>query len=309
MRDHIQAVLHHLRSRGVEYADVRRMAARSQELAVKNGRVQSVNQGEEAGYGIRVIHKGAWGFAAASEGLDGPGAEGALIRVAEKALSVAEAASRVNRERVRLDESPPEVGSYRGLCEEDPFAVPLEEKIDLLVRTTEILSHPRTLAASARMVCHRVEKTFASTEGAWVEQEFTETGAGMSCTVAEGGEVQTRSFPTSDAGNYAQRGYEFIRETGLAEAAPRVLEEGLALLKAPGVPEDEWDIILASNQMVLQLHESCGHAIELDRVFGDEISLAGGSFLTTDRRGRFRYGSDLIHIYADGTLPGALGSY
>ncbi|MEE8109442.1 MAG: TldD/PmbA family protein, partial [bacterium] len=213
------------------------------------------------------------------------------------------------RERVRLDRSAPEVGAYKGLCDEDPFEVSLEEKIDLLVRATEAMSHPRTLTAAARMVAYRVEKVFASTEGAWIEQAFVETGAGLTCTVAEGGDIQTRSFPTGHGGDFAQRGYEFIREMGLAEAAPTIVEEALALLSAPRVPEGEWDIILESSQLCLQVHESCGHAIELDRVFGDEISLAGGSFLTTDKRGSFRYGSELVNIYADGTIPGALGSY
>ncbi|MFQ5691524.1 MAG: TldD/PmbA family protein [Nitrospinota bacterium] len=314
MKDRFQAVLHHLKSRGVEYADVRRVAVRSESVAVKNGRLQSLNQGEDAGYGVRVLHKGAWGFAAAPEGdapggPDGRGVEEALARVADRALAVAEAASRVNRERVRLAPSAPETGAYRGLCEEDPFAVPLEEKIDLLVRATEALAHPRTAAARGRMVFYRVEKAFASTEGAWTEQAFVDSGAGLTCTVAEGGDVQTRSFPTGHGGDFAQRGYEFIRGLGLVEAAPRLLEEARALLSAPPVPAGEWDVILESSQLCLQVHESCGHAIELDRVFGDEISLAGGSFLTTDKRGSFRYGSDRVHLYADATLPGALGSY
>ncbi len=310
MKDTIQAALHHLKSRGVEYADVRRMAGRSERLAVKNGRVQSVNRAEDAGFGVRVLHKGAWGFAAAPEGSDGPdGAEELLIRTADRAMAVAEAAARVNPKGVRLDRSPPEVGTYAGLCEEDPFQVPLEEKIDLLVRASEAMTHPKAVAAAARMVSFRVEKIFAGADGAWIEQAFTETGAGLTCTVAEGSEIQTRSFPTGHGGDFAQRGYEFIREMGLAEAAPGVLEEALALLSAPPVPEGDYDIILGSDQLCLQMHESCGHPVELDRVFGDEISLAGGSFLTPDKRGSFHYASDLVNIYADGTIPGALGSY
>ncbi|MFQ5914002.1 MAG: TldD/PmbA family protein [Nitrospinota bacterium] len=307
MKDSIETALHHLKRRGVEYADIRRIATRNQRLAVKNGRVQSVNQGQDGGYGVRVIHKGAWGFAAAPEG---PGDTGeALIRIAERSLAVAEAASRVNRDKARLGPSPPEVGGYQGLCEEDPFEVSLEEKIDLLVRATEAMSHPRTVAAVGRMVANRLEKVFASTEGAWIEQEFVETGAGLTCTVSQGGDIQSRSFPTGHGGDFAQRGYEFVRGMGLVEAAPKILEEALALLAAPPVPEGEWDIILETSQLCLQVHESCGHAVELDRVFGDEISLAGGSFLTTDKRGSFRYGSNLINIYADGTIPGALGTY
>ncbi len=307
MKDNTQAVLDHLKGRGVEYGDVRRMATRQERLSVKNGRVQTVQRSEDAGFGIRVIQRGAWGFAAVPEEPDG--LEERLIHTADRAVAVAEAAARVNRDRVRLDRSPPETGRYEGVCEEDPFLVPLEEKIDHLVRASEGMMHPKVTAAFARMAAFRVEKTFMSTDGARTEQSFTETGAGLTCTVREGNDIQTRSFPTGHGGDFAQRGFEVVRGMGLVEAAPGVLEEALGLLAAPPVPAGEWDIILESSQLCLQVHESCGHPIELDRVFGDEISLAGGSFLTPDKRGRFHYGSKWINIHADGTIPGALGSY
>ena len=304
IKEVIGAALHRLKSRGAAYGEVRYVTSRWERFLVKNGVLQTASQGEDGGFGLRVIHRGAWGFSST------PGEEEeALVRAADLALSVAEAASRLNREPVTLAECYPHVDTFQGVCSEDPFAVPLGEKIDLLVRATEALKSPQTVQAMGVLTSLRVDKVFATTEGAHIEQRFTETGGGITCTVAEGGEVQCRSFPTGHGGDFAQRGYEFIREMGLVEAAPRVREEALALLKAPPVPGGEWDVILEGSQMCLQVHESCGHPVELDRVYGDEISLAGGSFLTPEKRGNFRYGSPLVHIVADATIPGGLGTF
>ncbi|MCK4656426.1 MAG: TldD/PmbA family protein, partial [candidate division Zixibacteria bacterium] len=109
--------------------------------------------------------------------------------------------------------------------------------------------------------------------------------------------------------DYACAGYEFIEGLQLLENAERVREEAIALLKAPPMPAGAADVILGGSQMALQVHESCGHPSELDRVLGTEISLAGGSFLSLDQVGKLKYGSDIVNIYADATVPGGLGSF
>jgi TldD protein len=158
----------------------------------------------------------------------------------------------------------------------------------------------------------REHKTFASTEDSLIDQEIVEGGCGIMAlaTDLESGEVQVRSYPNSVGRHQQTRGYEFILEQKLAENAGRVGEEAVALLTADQCPSyNALTVILDSSQVALQIHESCGHPIELDRVLGTEAAFAGTSFLTPDKLGNFRYGSDVINITADATIPGGLGTF
>jgi TldD protein len=152
-------------------------------------------------------------------------------------------------------------------------------------------------------------KVFASTEGSYIEQTLVESGAGIEATAVGEGEVQTRSFPNSFGRQQGKAGYEFVRDRRLVENGQRIAEEAVALLSAPPCPGRVTTLILDSTQLALQVHESCGHPIELDRVLGEEASFAGTSFLTRDKLGTFGYGSPLVNIYADATIPGALGTF
>ena len=155
----------------------------------------------------------------------------------------------------------------------------------------------------------KLDQVFASTEGAYVEQRKIESGAGIAATAIDGSEVQKRSYPSSFGGDYAAAGYEFVESLKLVEHADRVAREAVELLTAPVMPAGEYTLILEGSILALQLHESCGHPIELDRVFGMESSFAGTSFLTTDKLNDFQYGSPLVNITADATLPGGFGSF
>lgn len=150
-----------------------------------------------------------------------------------------------------------------------------------------------------------------SSEGADIYQERIETGAGLEARAVapDGSDTQLRSYPASHGGNMATRGWEFVEEMQLVENAERIAEEAAALLDAPHCPSGEFDIILEGSQLALQIHESCGHPIELDRVLGTEASLAGTSFLTLDKWNNFQYGSEHVNIVADATIPGGLGSF
>jgi len=154
----------------------------------------------------------------------------------------------------------------------------------------------------------RERKTFVSSEGANLEQEIVEAGAGIEATAVDEGEVQVRSFPQM-GGQLVTAGFEAVRALDLAGNAQRVAEEAVALLTAPQCPSGEMDLILESSQLALQIHESCGHPIELDRVLGMEASFAGTSFLTLDRLDQLQYGSSIVHIDADATAPGGLGTF
>lgn len=304
MRDLVMRALDTARNQGAEYADVRVVYRRVESVTVHNRAAEGLVSEESVGFGVRVIADGAWGFAA-SASLTLPEAD----RVAALAVRIAKASARTRGPKVDLGEPYRITGSYRTPVVKDPFAVSLDEKIGLLLQSTEtMLRVPSIVRAQGRLVAWRETKTFGSTEGSFIEQEITESGCYISATAADEGEVQNRSYP-QNFGHQATAGYEFIERWRLADNAERVANEAAALLTAKPCPSGVTTVILDGSQVALQIHESCGHPIELDRVLGTEAAFAGTSFLTLDKVGRFRYGSDVVNITADATIPGGLGSF
>lgn len=123
------------------------------------------------------------------------------------------------------------------------------------------------------------------------------------------GEVQLRSYPCSLGGNYTTGGYEFFESLELTKHATSIGQELLKLFEAEKCPSEKLDLILTADQLALQVHESCEHPIELDRVLGTEADSAGTSFLTPEKLGKFKYGSEEVNIVADATVPGGLGTF
>src|SRR5262249_40017126 len=163
--------------------------------------------------------------------------------------------------------------------------------------------------AEARMLWRRERKLLVSTEGTDVAQTLTCGGAGIKLVVADGDEVATRCWPMDYDGGINGAGYEFVAALALTRPAARIREEALELLQAPPCPSGARALVLDTPQLALQVHESCGHPTELDRALGEEISLAGASFLTPDKLGRFRYGSARVNLTADATTPGRLRTF
>jgi len=305
LKEAIKETLEFLKRKKVEYADIRQIHRVTENIEVKNGNIEGISCDEDQGFGIRIIANGAWGFASSS--VLSP-AE--MKRVANKALEIANASSIIKKELARL--SPTEVfeDQYVSKYEIDPFKIPLEEKIELLLKATELLrKNDKIKVAEGSMDFYKTEKLFASTEGAFVRQSILESGAGILATAVDGNEVQRRSYPNSHRGDYATRGYEFIHGLKLVENADRIREEAIELLSAPACPDKDTTLIITGSQMALQVHESCGHPTELDRVLGTEVSLAGSSFMTLDKLNKLKYGSDKVSITADATLEGGLGSF
>ncbi len=305
MKEELQDVIKYLKSKKVDYADARFIRAQTETIVVKDGKVEALSRLSDAGFGIRVLTGGGWGFASSSKL-----SAAEMKKTANQALEIARASATVAREKVRL--AP--VESYRDkfvtAVKKDPFLVSLDEKINLLVSCCDILKkHPKIVVTEATMNFYDTEKMFVSTEGSVIEQKLIESGAGYTATAAEEGNLQRRSYPNSHGGDFATRGWEFIEEMNLLGNAERVRNEAVALLSAPNCPTGKRDIIITGSQMALQVHESCGHPIELDRVLGTEISLAGGSFMTLDKLGKLRYGSGRVNIVADATTPGGLGTF
>jgi TldD protein len=160
---------------------------------------------------------------------------------------------------------------------------------------------PGVTLSEAAMDFRRIEQLFLSSLGSEIYQLKNQTGAGYAATSFAGTEIQRRSYPNSFGGQYQTKGYELVEELNLLENAGRIADECVALHKADQCPAGVKDIILDSSQVGLQIHESIGHPIELDRVLGTEANFAGMSFLTLEKLGKLRYASDIVNVVADAT--------
>src|SRR5271157_2238747 len=281
--------------RGVTYADARVVAIRNRSLTTKNGRVGHASEAESLGIGVRVIAGGAWGFAASADL-----SRAAVEATAARAVEIAQASARVKREDVRLAPEPAAVAEWTTPFKVDPFTTSVEQNFDLLLKVdAEMRAVAGVTLAETGMNFQREESWFLSSEGSDIHQTKYSAGAGYTAYAFAGSEIQKRSYPNSFGGQWQNRGYELIEEMKLVENARRVAEEAVALHQAEQCPEGVATIILDSSQLGLQIHESIGHPIELDRVLGMEANFAGTSFLTLEKLGNLRYGSELVNVVAD----------
>jgi len=295
------------RLRGATLAEARIVDERNRSLATKNGKIGSASDAESMGIGIRVIADGAFGFAA-SDDLSRQGVQNCAAR----AVEIAKSSATVKAHELRLVAEPPAKAEWSSPYKIDPFSIPTEKNLELLFAIDEALRGVKGVTlAETNMNFRREESWFASFEGADIHQTKYWTGTGYAAYVFAGNELQKRSYPNSFGGQWQSKGYELVHELKLLENARRVAEEAVALHKADQCPEGDFTIILDSSQLGLQIHESVGHPIELDRVLGMEANFAGTSFLTLDKLGSLRYGSNLVNVVADARLehgPG-LGTF
>jgi len=290
---------------GADYADLRYIENENQGIRCKNGKIEDLNLGEDRGVGLRVWVNGSWGFASmslAEENLD------KADQLSGEAVALARAANKGQPPRELAPVEPAQT-EFTSEIEEDPFDISLDEKIELLQKAHQGMKGEKIFLTTGNINCQKEKKLFISSEGSEIEQTFYRTGAGISAMSTDGKDRQIRSYPSAFGGNYAQKGFEFIREMDLEGEAERVRREAEGLLTAEQCPKGEMTLILGGCQLGLQVHESVGHPIELDRVLGTEAAFAGTSFLTPDNLKELVYGSELVNIYADATMPGALGSF
>src|SRR5271169_2105388 len=295
------------RLRGATYADVRVMHLRQRDLTTKSGRVGTLGQSESIGLGIRVVANGAWGFAST----DQMTREGVAVCAAQ-AVAIARSSALAKKENVQLVAEGAYVDSWQGPCLKDPFEIPLETQLDLLLAADRAMHKVKGVTLTETdMQFRKIDSWFASSFGSKIHQRRVISGCGIVATVFQGDAIQKRSYPNSFGGQHVLAGYELIEFLDLLRQAPRVAEEAVALHSAPQCPEKHSTLILGGSQLGLQIHESIGHPIELDRVLGQEANFAGTSFLTLDQLNKLRYGSDIVNVVADARLehgPG-LGSF
>jgi TldD protein len=283
--------------RGASYGDVRILDDRHRALMTKNGAVAHAADSESLGIGVRVIAEGAWGFSSTDD-LRRESVE----KAAAEAVAIARASARVKEQPLRLAAEKPAVADWATPYKIDPFTTSLEQNLDLLMRVDKTLRNVQGITlAQTNLQFRRYEQWFYSTEGAAIHQTRVVTGAGFEVYSFAGTEIQKRSYPNSFGGQYQNKGYELIEELDLEGNARRVAEECVALHKADQCPQGRFNLVLDSSQLGLQIHESVGHPIELDRVLGMEANFAGMSFLTIDKLRNLRYGSEVVNVVADAT--------
>lgn len=295
-----KSVADSLRAKKVEYGDVRVVQRESESIVLKNGIIEAITHSSDVGFGVRVLKNSAWGFASSNEMK-----KSVANKILNDALNIALASATVKSEGVLLTSLSAQHGDYNTRVKKDPMGIALSEKIDLLLYCDKAMRKDKRIKHTEATLRFQKSKVyFASTNDSFVTQDFTFSGGSIKAYAMDKGEIQFRSY-----GEYAQQGFEFIKSMDFPGNAPRVADEALMLLSAEQCPQMETTVIINDDQMVLQVHESCGHPAELDRVLGTEASYAGTSFLTTDKIGKFRYGSEVVSIVADATVPGGLGTF
>lgn len=305
MKDYLEFGINYLKSKKVDYADLREVNSNQENILVRNGEVENLTKDTGSGFGVRVLIGNCWGFSSSYVTT-----QDEMKKVCDQAMQIAKDSRPTVDGEVKLAEEPSYVDEFKSKYEEDPFKITLDEKINLLKEATDVMSkNDKIKVSQGSMSFLKTDKYFLNTAGSKIFQSVLESGAGIECTAFGDGEAQKRSYPCSHGGDHQAKGYEFVRKLNLVGNAERVREEALQLLSAPDCPKGKHDIVIGSAQMVLQIHESCGHPTELDRVFGEEISLAGASFLTPDKLGKLKYGSDIVNIYFDSTIPGSIATF
>ncbi len=289
---------------GARYADARVMEIRTEAMSARDGVVESLDRQERAGIGVRALIGSSWGFFAVPDL-----SPAAARRAGEEAAKVARASTRVPGKDLELAPVEAQQASWSNEVREDPWSVTLGEKGDLLEGVTRTMRDGGADIAEASYNIWDTRKWLVSSEGHRIDQHIVECGADMAATAVGEQETQRRSYP-GIRGQYGTRGWEIVRELDLPANAPRIAEEARQLLTADECPQlDATDLIIGSEQMALQIHESIGHAVELDRILGWEAAFAGTSWLDLRQLGSLRFGSEIMNITADATLPGALGSF
>jgi TldD protein len=292
--------------RRVSYADVRTSEILNEVLTVKDGEPETVNLLQTKGFGVRVIKDGAWGFAGSVVM-----SREEVLNTVERAVEIAEASTLLKKRESVLIPEEAKRDKYSTPVKKDPFECPLEEKLDVLVQGSRTLKEHSSLIKASYGYYHgfKENKLFVSTEGAEISQQITWCGGGLTAIAVKNGEMQSRSYPSGFRGDFATSGYEFFESLVLPDHAEEIGKELVRLFEAEKPQPGETDLILTGDQLALQTHESCGHPTELDRVLGTEADYAGTSFLTPEKLGEFRYGSENVNIVADATVPRGLGTF
>jgi TldD protein len=302
LKELADAALDQARALGAQHADFRVERIRGQRIALSDGRLQSLSDGDDSGLAVRVVVDGTWGFASAVD-LTADAARTA----ARQAVEVARVAAAMNTERIELAPEPAHGDvTWVSAYEIDPFAVSPREKVDLLADwSARLLAHEAVSHVDAGLYQVKENKFYTDGGTTATQQRVRLYPQLTAVAVTESGFDDMRTLAPP-----AGRGWEYLTGTGwdfgteLAEL-PDLLA---AKLKAPSVEAGRYDLVIDPSNLWLTIHESIGHATELDRALGYEAAYAGTSFATLDKLGSLKYGSDVMNITGDRTAEHGLST-
>ena len=297
------AALSTAKQAGASYADIRINRYRNQFIFTRDRRVTNIVNTEDFGFGVRVIVDGTWGFASSSAVTKDD-----VAAIARQAVGIARANKSINTDPVR--QAPVEAYAdveWNTPVKKDPFELPLQPKIDLLLQINEeALKVTGASFVSAFMLFVNEKKFFASSDGSYITQSLIRSYPNFSVTAVD--RETNRFYQRTSLPAPMGMGYEYIESLSLVEEARVAAQEAVAMHKAkPAVPGQK-TLILHPSNLWLTIHESVGHPTELDRALGYEANFAGTSFLTTDKLGKFQFGSPLCTILGDKTQDKAMAT-
>lgn len=288
----------------VDFCSLRLVEETSEQLAVRQDVLQPPSTSMDRGAMVTVMHRGGHGYAATCD-LSAAGLKDAIARACSWAKA---SAGRSIVDYSRIDLPRP-----NGVYKSPVAAVPLPARrdlIDLLMReSADCGIDDRVVDWEASIWCVNTSQLYLTADGADIEQQFQYLIPNLAVTASDGTDTQTRSLGGQYNGYCRQGGGEILEQACFYGAGCRVAEQALELLAAPNCPSGTMDVLLMPEQMMLQIHESIGHPLELDRIFGDERNFAGTSFVTLDMFGQYRYGSELLNVTYDPERPEQFASY
>lgn len=295
MRELAKNALDSAKADGASYADVRIARYLREAVSAREQRVTNISSNESFGVGVRVLVDGTWGFAGTQEV-----SKAGLDRAIARAIEIAKANRSAQREPVRLAPVKAYKDTWQTPVTKDPFRIPLERKIELLLAiNAEALKVKGAAFSNSSLSFVKEDKLFVSTDGSEIDQVIIRSQPTFTVTAVDrqAGKFRTRNSLAEPLG----AGWEYVESWPWLEEAHTAAEQAVQKLSAKSVEPGRYDLILKPTNLWLTIHESVGHPTELDRAMGLEANYAGTSFLTTEKLGKFKFGSDIVNFVADRT--------
>lgn len=286
---------------GADYSDIRVTDDRSQRIVIMDRSPKEIRDENIYGFGVRVLKDGAWGFASSNNI-----SKKEIGKIVKKAFSIAKASSILSRKKgISLAQEPVHKDRFITPVEINPFTIGMEDKAAMLLKINETMLKVKFIVkVYSFLILNRRKQFFASQEGSFIETEITTVNSDYTAVAVKGNDSQMRSFQAYPK----NAGWEHIISLRMVENAERIAQEAVAKISAAHPDEGKKDLVLNPCHLSLTIHESVGHPTELDRVMGYEANFAGRSFATPEKRGNFKYGSELVNFIADNRLPGGLAT-
>jgi TldD protein len=287
---------------GATYADIRINRYRLEAISTRERQVQGVSRGQNFGFGVRVLVKGTWGFAASPNVT-----EAEVVKATQTAVEIARANSLYQKKPVKMVPAPKVVTSWKSSFQKDPFDVPVDDKIQFLLKLNEAALGVKGVSfVNSSIAWVNEQKFLATSDGSRIEQYLVRGNPTFSVTAVDraSGDFQSRNSLVEAQST----GYEYIENGNWFAEAKQAGEEAVMKLKAKTVEPGKYDLVLHPSHLFLTIHESVGHPTELDRALLWEANYAGTSFLTPDKTGKLQFGSKIVNFFADRTQPAGLAT-